>query len=292
GLFGHLDTVSPAAGQLAERKGDRVYGCGASDMKGALAVMLELLSGSHGADLVAVFYDREEGPYETNGLRELLPELPTLDLAVVLEPTANVIQAGCLGGLHALLTFRGQRAHSARPWQGKNAIYAAMGVLSRLAAAEPKAVRFHVPPSESLTFHEVMVATVAATANSRNVVPDSFVLNVNYRFAPGKSLEAARHELEDLVAGEAEIQIVDQAPSGQVSLDQPILAAWRARNSLRIEPKQAWTDIAQLTQAGIPAVNFGPGQPSQAHQADEWVDVQALVKNCELLADLLGEGPR
>lgn len=283
GLFGHLDTVLPASGQAIERQGDRIFGCGASDMKGALAVMLELGASDHRADLHLVFYDREEGPYETNGLRSLLSRLGGLDLALALEPTANVVQAGCMGGLHAQLTFAGKRAHSARPWQGANAIYRSLGVLGRLARFEPREVRI-----SDLPFIEVMSATTAQTANSRNVVPDAFTVNVNYRFAPGKRVDTARAELAELVAGEAEIAIVDEAPSGAVCLDQPLLAAWRERHALAVEPKQAWTDVAQLTERGIPAANFGPGDPAQAHQAGEWVSLAALVRSHDLLADLLG----
>lgn len=284
GLFGHLDTVAPAADQPCEWLGDRVLGCGASDMKGALAVMLELLGRPTRASLVAVFYDREEGPYTENGLRTLLAGglVPRLDLALALEPTGNAIQAGCMGGLHALLTFRGRRAHSARPWQGENAIHKAAGFLTRLAALPRREVRVG-----GLPFYEVMSATTAATDNGRNVVPDRFVLNVNYRFAPGKPLATARDELVAFVAGEADLEIVDEAPAGDVSHEHPILAAWRKRFDLPVEPKQAWTDVAQLTARGIPAINFGPGDPALAHQAGEYVEIASLVRSYALLLDLL-----
>lgn len=284
GLFGHLDTVAPAAGQAYDWLGDRILGCGASDMKGALAVMLELLSRPTRANLVIVFYDREEGPYADNGLRTLLASgiLPRIDLALALEPTANTIQAGCMGGMHALVTFRGKRAHSARPWQGENAIHKAAGFLARLASRERREVLVG-----GLPFFEVMSATTAGTNNGRNIVPDRFVVNVNYRFAPGKPIAAARDELASLVAGEADIDIVDEAPAGDVSHEQPILAAWRKRFDLPVEPKQAWTDVAQLTAHGIPAVNFGPGDPAQAHQAGEYVEIASLVRGYALLVDLL-----
>ncbi|MBM3268401.1 MAG: succinyl-diaminopimelate desuccinylase, partial [Candidatus Sericytochromatia bacterium] len=284
GLFGHLDTVPPAADQPCGREDGRLFGCGSSDMKGALAVMLELLARQHRASLVAVFYDREEGPYLDNGLRSLLAAgaLGRLDVALALEPTANAIQAGCLGGLHAEVAFAGRRAHSARPWQGENAIYKAHACLGRLAAFAPREVVVG-----GLSFREVMTATTAVSRGGRNVVPDRFVVNVNYRFAPGKSLEAARAEVADLVAGDGEIAFVDEAPAGDVAHDHPLLAPWRERHDLAVEPKQAWTDVAQLSEAGIPAINFGPGDPAQAHKAGEWVDVSALARSYRLLADLL-----
>ncbi len=273
GLFGHSDTVKPAADQPLEIRDGRVFGCGASDMKGGLAVMLTLLAEADqlGRNLVAVFYDKEEGPASDNGLEPLFASglIPAMDLGICLEPTDNHLQAGCVGGLHATVTFRGRRAHSARPWQGDNAIYHAIGTLERLKAFGRREVSVG-----SLTFYEVMNATMASTSNSRNVIPDAFSLNVNYRFAPGKTLEVAARELRDLVGGDAEVVVIDEAPSGAVCLDHPILTAWmaaQAQAGLKLEPeaKQAWTDVARLTARGIPAVNFGPGETAQAHQANE-----------------------
>jgi succinyl-diaminopimelate desuccinylase len=280
GLFGHSDTVKPASDQPLAIRDGRVYGCGASDMKGGLAVMLALLADHEalGCNLVAVFYDKEEGPAHDNGLEPVLASglLPAMDLAVCLEPTDNRIQAGCVGGLHATVTFRGRRAHSARPWQGENAIYKAIGVLEHLRAFGRREVR--VGP---LTFYEVMNATMASTANSRNVVPDAFTLNVNYRFAPGKPLDTAERELRELVGADAEVAVIDEAPSGQVCLEHPLLAAWMAAEAregapLEVEAKQAWTDVARLTARGIPAVNFGPGETAQAHQANESIPIAYL----------------
>lgn len=288
-LFGHTDTVKPASEQPLRLDRDRVYGCGASDMKGGLAVMLELLRLSPGmtrANPVFVFYDKEEGPIADSGLPPLFEAgaIPDgIDLAFCLEPTDNRIQAGCVGGLHAEVTFRGKRAHSARPWHGENAIYKATAYLERLRDLGRKEVRYG-----DLTFYEVMNATMASTANSRNVIPDAFVLNVNYRFAPGKSSEVAIQELTDLVQGEAEVKIIDVAPSGAVCLDHPFLDAWRRALGLEVEAKQAWTDVAQLTSRGIPAVNFGPGETAQAHQANESVPVAMLEANLAAFKELFG----
>lgn len=278
GLFGHLDTVKPAEDQPLELRDGRVFGCGASDMKGGLAVMLGLLAEARAfekANLVAVFYDKEEGPARENGLEPLLDSgaVPALDFAFCLEPTDNRVQVGCVGGLHAQAVFKGRRAHSARPWQGENALYKAIAVLERLRDRARVAV-----PFGELTYYEVMTPTTAATENSRNVVPDRFTLNVNYRFAPGKSLDTAREELEAVLDG-AEVTIVDEAPSGAVCLDHPLLVAWRHKLDLPVEPKQAWTDVARLTARGVPAVNFGPGETSQAHQARESVAIADLAAN-------------
>ncbi|MNR78946.1 Succinyl-diaminopimelate desuccinylase [compost metagenome] len=290
GLFGHSDTVKPAEDQPLEIRDGRVYGCGASDMKGGLACMLELLAeaDSLGRNLIVVFYDKEEGPAVDNGLEPLFTydAIPYMDLGVCLEPTDNRIQAGCVGGLHATLTFRGRRAHSARPWQGENAIYKAIGMLERLKAFGRREVQ--VGP---LTFYEVMNATMASTANSRNVIPDAFALNVNYRFAPGKPLAVAAEELRELVAGDADVTIIDEAPSGEVCLDHPLVTAWQAEQArlgqpLEVEAKQAWTDVARLTARGIPAINFGPGETAQAHQARESIPVAYLEEGYAALRRL------
>jgi succinyl-diaminopimelate desuccinylase len=280
GLFGHLDTVKPASDQPLAITEGRVFGCGASDMKAGLAVMLGLLAERNQltrANYVAVFYDKEEGPATENGLEPLLNTdgaVPALDFAFCLEPTDNRVEVGCVGGLHATVTFRGRRAHSARPWQGENAIYKATGFLNRLRDRGRKPV-----PFGELTYYEVMNATMAETTNSRNVVPDAFTLNVNYRFAPGKSIDEAKAELLAEVAGEADVTFIDEAPAGAVCLDHPLLAPWREAQGLELAPKQAWTDVARLTARGVPAVNFGPGETGQAHQARESVAIADLERN-------------
>lgn len=289
GLFGHLDTVKPASDQPLEERDGRIYGCGASDMKGGLAVMLGLLARHEAlpaANIVAVFYDKEEGPATENGLEPLMETgaVPALDFAFCLEPTDNRVQVGCVGGLHADVTFQGKRAHSARPWQGDNAIYRAIGVLQRLQDRGRVPVAFG-----DLTYYEVMNATMASTSNSRNVVPDAFTLNVNYRFAPGKSIATAKCDLLELVGKDARVTFTDEAPAGEVCLDHPLLSPWQRAMGLAIEPKQAWTDVARLTARGIPAVNFGPGETAQAHQARESVAIADLVFNHQALARFFGQ---
>jgi succinyl-diaminopimelate desuccinylase len=291
-LFGHSDTVRAAADQPLEIRDGRVYGCGASDMKGGLAVMLELLgeaaAGTLGdKTLRCVFYDREEGPAAESGILPLLEAGVAVDrgvvLALCLEPTDNRVEAGCVGGLHARVTFAGRRAHSARPWQGDNAIYKALPLLTALRDRPRREVEIG-----GLVFYEVVSATTAATDNSRNVIPDRYVLNLNFRYAPDRSDDDAIAELRGLVPRDAEVEIIDVAPAGAVRLDEPHLAAWIARRQLVVAAKQAWTDVARLCARGLPAVNFGPGATAEAHQARESVAIEALVTHHLALRDLLG----
>ena len=282
-LVGHLDTVPQALVQRYAIDDDRVYGLGSCDMKGGVAVMMHLLdSPSNWCNVVGIFYDREEGPYHDNGLDLLLPSLPKIDLAIVLEPTANRIQAGCVGSIHCNLHFRGRRAHSARPWQGDNALYKIGPTLEKLRSLERREVMI-----AGLPFYEVMTATQIRTDNPTNAVPEHVTINLNYRFAPGKSKGLALADIDDVLGSGVEVELREYAPAGQVALDQPDLEKWINRNNLMVEAKQAWTDVARLTQAGIPAVNFGPADPAQAHQADEFVSIAALEECHRLLADLL-----
>jgi len=275
-LVGHLDTVKCAADQEYAVRDGRVYGCGASDMKAGCAVMLALLERWRelkGARPVWIFYDAEEGPSEENGLQPVLDSgvLPALEFAFILEPTDMGLQPGCMGTMHATVTVPGVRAHSARPWQGENAVYRALPLLARFAALERRPVSFG-----ELTFYEVMVVTQTLTENSKNVVPDALTLNVNVRFAPGNTPERAEAELRALVGGDGTVEITDCAPSGDVHVDHPLIRGWRLRENLSVRPKQAWTDVARFTSNGIPAVNFGPGETSQAHQANEWCSIESL----------------
>jgi succinyl-diaminopimelate desuccinylase len=279
-LVGHLDTVKCALDQPNEIREGRVYGCGASDMKGGVAVMLALLDEWRALTaryrVVWLFYDKEEGLAEENGLEAVLadPELPSIDFAFILEPTDRALQFGSVGVLHATVTVRGRRAHSARPWQGENALYRAIPLLERLEAFGRREVTI-----DGLDFYEVLVATQASTVNSKNVVPDVLHLNLNYRFAPGKSIARAERELRDWVGDAGEVEIIDRAPSGAVHVEHPLLDAWRRAEGLEAQPKQAWTDVARFTERGVPAVNFGPGETSQAHQAGEWCSVDSLTHN-------------
>lgn len=284
GLFGHLDTVLPSPSQPLEMRDGRVYGCGASDMKAGLAVMMAMLERRHSydSDLLAVFYDREEGPMEESGLPAVLEQLPHIDLGVMLEPTANRLQLGCVGSLHARVRVHGRRAHSARPWQGDNALYNAIPLIARLRDRERREVIV-----DGLRFYEVVTPTVALTRNSRNVVPDLFELNLNFRFAPGRAIDDAVNELRAIVGDAAEVEIVDAAPSGAVCRSHPLVTRWVERAALACESKQAWTDVARLTAVGVAAVNMGPGDPAQAHQAGEHVEIAALDEGLRVLEALV-----
>lgn len=286
-LVGHLDTVKCAGDQPLEIRDGKVYGCGSTDMKAGVATMLALLArwrDLRAARPVWIFYDGEEGPAEANGLEPVLAsgELPALDLAMVLEPTDQSLMMGCMGLLHGVVTVRGRRAHSARPWQGDNALYRAIPLLSRLRDWPRREVRFG-----ELTYYEVIVATQVWTDNSKNVVPDRVMININFSFAPGNTAEAAERELRELVGEEGEVELIDRAAAGAVYLDHPLIEPWRAREGIGIQCKQAWTDVARFTERGIPAVNFGPGETAQAHQAGEWCSIESLEFAYEKLWKML-----
>lgn len=278
-LIGHLDTVPKHPGSRAPLlEGGRLHGVGSSDMKGALAVMMtlaeELKLGALPVNLLLVFYEREEGPFLENGLGALMekvPELRRLALGIAMEPTDNRVQVGCMGTLHATVTFTGQSAHSARPWQGRNAIHDAGELLTEL-----KARGRHEVVASGYSFYEVMSATLATGGRARNIVPDRFELNLNYRFAPGRSLAQAQEDVRALVKNRATVSFTDLSPSGRVCADNPYFQKLLALTGVAAESKQAWTDVARFSEAGVDAVNFGPGESAQAHQADESAPVDAL----------------
>jgi succinyl-diaminopimelate desuccinylase len=279
-LAGHLDTVPEPEGGIEVRvEGDRVYGRGASDMKAGDAVMLALLENFPGEGRFEpsfVFYEREEGPYAENGLEAVFAGCPwVLDagLALVPEPTAAALEVGCVGTSQVEITFRGKSAHAARPWQGENALTRAGEFLSLLHERPAEEVVV-----EGLPFYEVLTPTLARGGRAKNVVPDSFVVNVNYRFAPGKDLEDVRRVFEGLLGDSATFEVADFAPSGPVSLDNPLLREL-IDTGLEVRPKQAWTDVARFSGRGVAAANFGPGLPSQAHQEAEFVEL-SLLEEC------------
>ncbi len=288
-LVGHTDTVPPHPDDDAPyRDGDRIVGLGASDMKCSLAVIQALFERCDlealPFNLMAVFYDREEGPYDQNGLQPLLETCDMLrgvDLAVAMEPTDNTLQLGCMGGFQARITFKGRAAHSARPWEGDNAVHNAGPFLTELKLRPCREVII-----EGLTFREAASVTLAQGGRARNVIPDTFVCNLNYRFAPEAPIEAnierVRQEILAMAQG-AQVEFVDLAPPGPVPVGNPILAHWQTVVPMKVLPKQAWTDVARLATFGIDAVNFGPGMGAQAHQKGEWVSLSAMAQAYDML---------
>lgn len=299
-LVGHTDVVPPTEDDLTPRREEeRIVGRGASDMKAGLAVAMScfedvaLRGGRYNLMLVA--YAGEEGPHEANELAAVLAgleELAYAELAIVLEPTDLTVQLGCLGALHAELVFPGRAAHSARPWHGENALTKAGLFLAALDARAPEDVEV-----DGLVYREVVTATQAWTGGAapgggRNVVPDRFTVNVNFRFAPTRTSE----EAADVVAalGEewgAAVSIVDSAPACPPWRDAPLVGAFIDALGLPVEPKQAWTDVARLSAVGVPALNFGPGLTAQAHQRGEYVPVENLGRAREALARFLAPNP-
>jgi succinyl-diaminopimelate desuccinylase len=293
-LCGHLDTVPVHEDDRRppRREGGRLVAPGASDMKGGLAVMMELAErvprAARFCDLVLVFYAREEGPFAENELGEVLRDparLAGVDLALCLEPTDNVLEVGCVGSIHATFRFPGRAAHSARPWHGENAIQRAGPLLVELSARPAREAR-----SGGHAFREVLSVTRIEGGRARNVIPDRCDLNLNFRFAPDKTLEAAAAELRELGRRHgAHVELTDLSPACPAYEDHPLVRRLLERTRVPVKPKQAWTDVARLAQHGVPAVNLGPGATAQAHQRGEWVELAALEAGYRVYAAFLGE---
>lgn len=288
-LAGHLDTV-PAQGNRPGRvEGGAVHGLGAADMKGSLAVMLELaLAGAGGGavDLGYIFFGREELPVAESALTPLLEREAGLlgaDLVVMMEPTAGAVQAGCLGNVNATWTFRGRSGHSARPWLAENAVHRAGAGIASLAAREPFAYEF-----EGLTFTEVVSVTRVAGGIAQNVVPDVATAHVNYRYPPGMAAPDAEARLRGWCEPYGELHVDSDAPSAPVAAGHPLVRSLVEAGDLAVEAKQAWTPVAEFAAHGLPAINLGPGDPAMAHTREERVDIAALVEVHELLAGWTG----
>lgn len=291
-LVGHLDTVPPWEGHETGIQGTVVVGRGAADMKGGVAVMLSVLTrcAVDGVPVVALFYDREEGPNRENGIHAVLDRSTLFGeppFAFVGEPTSGAIHAGCVGVLNADVEFRGRTAHSARPWEGENAVLAAVPFLERLRAQTQRAVTV-----EGLEFFDTLSVTEAHGGVARNVIPDRFTLGVNARFAPGREATVVRAGIERLVGEAGSVEWLDESPAAMPALGDPILRAFLSLTGVSVLPKQAWTDVATLAARGIPAVNYGPGEPSQAHQRGEWVDGEAVARVAGNLMRFLAERAR
>jgi succinyl-diaminopimelate desuccinylase len=278
-VAGHLDTV-PIAGNLPSRRdGGLLYGCGSCDMKSGVAVALRLAARLAGprSDVTYVFYDCEEVEAERNGLLRVSRNSPDLlrgDLAVLMEPTGGVIEGGCQGTLRAEVTAYGKRAHSARSWMGQNAIHGAGGILDTLRSYQPRE-----PEVDGLVYHEGLNAVGIAGGVAGNVIPDECVVAVNYRFAPDRSEEQAAGHMREVFAG-YQVEITDSAPAARPGLDHPAAAPLLAAVPGAPRAKLGWTDVARFAVLGMPALNYGPGDPMLAHSKDEHVPV-AQIAECE-----------
>ena len=289
-LAGHYDTV-PAQDNLPGRiENNAVFGLGAADMKGGVAVALELVRDLAREepgpfDVALLLFGREELPSQFSPLPALFEGsrlVHDTTLAILLEPTACAIQAGCVGNMNARVTFRGVSGHSARPWLARNAIHAAIGGLARVATLPRREVVI-----SGLPFYEVASVTRFEAGIADNVIPDRATATINYRYPPDRTSEEARAYLRSLFPEDAEVEIDGDAPPARVVADAPLVQALGAAGDLAVEPKQAWTNVADFTSRGIDAVNFGPGDPAFAHRRDERVEIAALVRCYETLRRFL-----
>jgi succinyl-diaminopimelate desuccinylase len=278
-LAGHIDTV-PVAGNLPSRtEHDRLYGCGTSDMKSGVAVQLRLaaLVGEPNQDVTYVFYDCEEVDAQRNGLLRLSGNRPDLlagDLAVLMEPTSGAVEGGCQGTLRAEIRATGKRAHSGRSWLGINAIHEAGRILDVLRGYQPRE-----PLVEGLTYHEGLNAVGIIGGVAGNVIPDECVITVNFRFAPDRSAAEAEEHVRQVFAG-WEVAVVDVVGGARPGLGDPAVASFVTAMGGEPRAKFGWTDVARFGALGVPAVNYGPGDPQLAHTADEHVEI-AAISGCE-----------
>jgi succinyl-diaminopimelate desuccinylase len=285
-IAGHLDTVPVADNLPSRRDGDRLFGCGSSDMKSGVAVMLRVAASLHDMrhDVSWLFYDNEETDASRNGLGRVsrnAPDWLKADLAVLMEPTGNRIEAGCQGTLRALVLATGKRAHSARSWLGDNAIHRAGEVLTRLAAYEPRRVVI-----DGCEYREGLNAVRVEGGVSGNVVPDRCTITVNYRFAPDRDEEQALAHVQEVLAP-FECVPTDSAPGALPMLGEPATADFVSTVGGDPVAKLGWTDVARFAQLGIPAVNFGPGDPNVAHTREEYVDIPRIAEAERVLRSYL-----
>ena len=291
-LYGHLDTVPVQDNGDPVVSDGRMAGVGTADMKSGLAVMIHLLeddavrTGPY--DVVGVFYDKEEGPSDENGLENVLDKAPWLaesEFAVVLEPTDLAVELGCNGAMNADLGFEGKAAHSARPWLGENAVTKAGAWLAEMHDREPDLVTI-----DGLEFREVFSVTRAEGGIANNVLPATLRINLNYRFPPLYSIEEAEQRLLETAAAADWVVVKDRAPAGAVVKENPHLDRLMAISGAARQAKQGWTDVARLSGRGIAAINYGPGDPSLAHQAAESVALSSVDRAFDVLRAFLVDG--
>jgi succinyl-diaminopimelate desuccinylase len=278
-LAGHLDTVPIADNVPSHVDGEVLYGCGTSDMKSGVAVMLRMaaLVEDPAYDLTWICYDNEEVEAERNGLGRIArgrPDWLAADLAILLEPTLGRIEAGCQGTLRAAVTVPGRRAHSARSWLGVNAIHAAAPVLATLAGYQPRTVDI-----DGCAYREGLNAVGITGGVAGNVLPDECTVTVNFRFAPDRSLAQAFAHVAEVFAG-YHVRMTDGAPGALPGLGAPAARAFVAAVGGAPTAKYGWTDVSRFAALGIPALNYGPGDPNLAHTREEHVTL-ADIDACE-----------
>ena len=280
-LAGHIDTVPLAATPNLPTwvEGGLVYGRGTADMKGGVAVQLALAAGvpEPTRDVTYVFYDGEEVASARNGLGRIArthPQWLDAGFAVLLEPTAAAVEGGCNGTMTVDVTVTGLAAHSARAWMGRNAIHAVATVLGRLTAYETQDVEV-----EGLVFRESLNAVRIGGGVAGNVIPDRCVVTVNYRFAPSTTTTDAEAHLRELFVG-FDVEVTDAASGARPGLDRPAAMAFVTLIGREPQPKYGWTDVARFSELGVPAVNYGPGDPLTAHSDTEHAPVAQIVE-CE-----------
>jgi succinyl-diaminopimelate desuccinylase len=295
-LAGHTDTV-PANGNAGARiDGDVLWGLGSADMKSGVAVLLDLALtvAEPGVDVTYVFYECEEVESRYNGLVKLLAERPELldgDAAVLCEPTGAHIEAGCQGTLHLKITLTGARAHTARPWMGRNAVHRLGRLLDRVAAFEERR-----PVIDGCEFREALQAVKVEGGVAGNVVPDRASVVINHRFAPDRTGEEAQAAVLSLLGDTVDIdggdtvELVQLAAPAPPSLDHPLLRAIAERSGQAPQAKLGWTDVSFFAAHGVPATNYGPGDPNLAHTADERVTRKDLEEVHAVLKALVEQG--
>jgi succinyl-diaminopimelate desuccinylase len=280
-IAGHLDTVPVNDNLPARREGAILHGLGTCDMKGGDAVILRIAATvpEPNRDLTLILYDAEEIAAEHNGLRKLAatdPDLLAADFAILMEPSNAGIEAGCQGTMRVEVRTTGERAHSARAWRGSNAIHKAGAVLRRLEDYQPRK-----PVIDGLEYHEGLNAVFVRGGVAGNVLPDECVVEVNYRFAPDYSEAEAEAFVREFFEG-YDVTLTDSAPGALPGLDVPAAKAFVELVGGEVFPKFGWTDVARFSALGIPAVNFGPGDPMFAHKQEEHVPVEH-IERCEAL---------
>ncbi|MFN8025175.1 MAG: succinyl-diaminopimelate desuccinylase [Acidimicrobiia bacterium] len=293
-LGGHIDTVPANGNERARIEGDVLHGLGSADMKGSLAVLLALAEQLHANpdaaqhDITFAFYEGEEVADEFNGLRHVFEQRARLldaDFAVLLEPTDGWVEAGCQGFLIARAEFDGERAHTARPWMGVNAIHRASASLARIAAHESDTVLV-----DGLEFRESLQAVriEGGVMGKHNVVPDECAIVVNRRFAPAYTSEEAFAQVSALMEGADRVEVLQAQPAAAPNLANPLVNEFVEGLGLPVRPKLGWTDVARFASRGVPAVNFGAGDPTIAHTAGELVTRESVERCYEVLARFVG----